>query len=155
MWHGDHEDQQRQGPHRQAVGEGEARGVEPTGLDRARIRGENFLQQVLDHDRHAEGHDQRRQRIAAERAVQREALQAVACGKSDRQYQYERSPWRHCGRQPGRGGQRKHAESRQDDEIAVRGIGEPHHAEDQRLAHGKQCVQPAEQDALDEDINSV
>jgi hypothetical protein len=61
---GDGEDDDRQHADRQAGREGNALRLETACRQGARVRGEELQQQVLDDDRQAEGHDQRRQRIA-------------------------------------------------------------------------------------------
>ncbi len=44
-------------------------------------------------------------------------------------------------------------EHQQHDEVAVRGVGEPHHAEHERLPHREEPIQRAEQHALHDDID--
>jgi hypothetical protein len=146
---GDGQHDQRQHAQRERIAERHALRVEPTGFDGARVGREQFEQQVLDDDRQAEGDDQRRQRVFAERAVEHVALQRVA--EAECHGQHRERDRRH---QPRRGIAARHRHARddrkrtEDDEVALRRVGEPHHAEHQRLAEREQRVEAAEQHAL-------
>jgi len=114
----------------------------------ARVGREQLQQQVLDHDREPEGHDQRGQRVLAQRAVEHEALQPVAEAEGDRQHR-QRGEQRRVPEQRRAG---DHREGAEDDEVALRRVRQPHDAEHQRLPEREQRVQAAEQDALEQDF---
>jgi hypothetical protein len=146
------EDQDGEHSGRDAEGDRNARGAERTRLDGARIRRIDLLEQVLDHDREPEGDDERRQRILPQRPVEHRALEPVAGHESDRQQDGERGPGREPGGKPGREAERGSGEGAQDDEVAVRRIGEAHHSEEQRLPEREERVHPSEEDSLHDGI---
>ena len=93
-----------------------------------------------------------------ERAVEDAALQRVADAERDRQQQQPDGHQRELRRGHERAERRQRgdrAECAEHDEVALRGVGEPHHAEHQRLAEREQRVQAAEQQALDEDVDAT
>ena len=146
---GDGELQERQHADIDAVGEPDGRHFKRAGLQFDAVSGEHRKQSVLDDDREAEGHQERRQQIFAERAVEHEPLQRIAEQRHHRHHHDQRS-------------QRPDAEhfcrhqrdvSRQHDQIAMGDIDEPHHAEDQRQSGGEHGVEPADQDALKDDVD--
>ena len=119
-------------------------GLDGAGGEALAVGGEGFEQAVLDDDGKAEGDEQRRQDIAAERAVEERVLQRIAEREQHRR-RHQRAEERPDAQ---RLRQRQHDEGRQHDEIAVRQVDEPHDAEDQRQAGGEQRVEPAQHDAL-------
>ena len=147
------EDQHRQRAYREPAPERDAVGVQPAGRYRAWVGAVYLLEQILDHDCQPERDHQGRQRIAAQRAVEEEALEPVAGTEPKGQQHCHGRPRRHGWRQTARERQREGDEPSEDDEITVRDVGQPHHAEDQRLAHGEQSVQSAEQDALHDGVD--
>ncbi len=62
----------------------EARDLDLAGLEPAAVGGEQLQQRVLDDDREPERHQQRRQQVVAERAVEQRALQPIADRRHDR-----------------------------------------------------------------------
>ena len=117
---------------------GELAGVGAIGLQEA----------VLDDDRQAEGDEQDRQDALADGPLHEEALQDIARAKGDRQEDQrdqERRPAEDAG-------QRQDDEREQDDHIAVGDVDEAHDAERQRQAEREQRVEPADQHALDEEV---
>ncbi|MNT14355.1 hypothetical protein D3C72_1493570 [compost metagenome] len=145
--HRDRQDHQRQRPQRQRVAQWHRGGGQRADLDGARVGREQLQQQVLDHDRQAEGHDQRGQRVLAQRAVEHVALQQVAEAEGQRQHREHHQPWHRCAGHRDTG---DHREGAQDDEVALRRVGQPHDAEHQRLAEREQRVEAAEQHALEQ-----
>ena len=94
--------------------------------------------------------------ISPEGSVQHPALQRVADAERDRQEQQRDRRQRELRRGHERAERRQRGdrgEGAQDDEVALGGVGEPHHAEHQRLAEREQRVEAAEEQALDEDVD--
>ena len=95
--------------------------------------------------------EQRRQQIVAERAVEQPALQHVADRRHDRRHdddgEQRIEPERVGGHQRDIGGEH--------DQVAVRDVDEAHHAEDQREPGGEHGVEPADQHALDDDVDPL
>ena len=81
---GDHELQQRQDADPNALAERKARDLDSAGLEPAAVGREQLQQPVLDDDGEAEGHQQRRQDVVAERAVEQAALQPIADRRHER-----------------------------------------------------------------------
>ena len=110
---------------------------------------EHLQQAVLDDDRQAEGDQQRRHDVPAERAVEQNVLQRVAEPEQKRHGQQRRQeriePQRLCHHQ--------HDERRQHDQVAVGEIDEPHDAEDQRQPGREQRVEPAQHHALQHGVD--
>ena len=67
---GDHELQQRKNADPHALADLKARDLDGTGLEPAAVGGEQLEQRVLNDDGEPEGHQQRRQHVVAERAVE-------------------------------------------------------------------------------------
>ncbi|MCY1391038.1 hypothetical protein D9M71_58660 [compost metagenome] len=112
------------------------------------VGAEELQQQVLQDDRQPEGHQQRRQDVVAEGAVEQLPLQAVADHEHHRHHQRQ-------------AGQRRQAEhfhhhqgqvGRQHDEVAVGDVDQAHDAEHQRQADREHGVETAEQRALHQGI---
>ena len=122
--------------------------LDGAGLQFAAIGGEQFQQAVLDDDRQAEGHQKRWQQVVAERAVEQEALQGITDDRHRRHDQQQRSQrietegLRHHQRDVGG----------EHDQIAMGDVDQPHDAEDQRQAGGEHGVEPADQHALQDDV---
>ena len=77
---GDHRDRKRELDQRQHTDgepatDGDALDLDGAGVELDAVGGEEFKQPVLDDDGEAEGHQQRRQEIVAERAVEQRTLQ--------------------------------------------------------------------------------
>ena len=145
---GDDELDQRQRADPYALHHLEGLHFDGAGLELAAVGGEQLQQAVLDDDGEAEGHQQRRQQIVAQRAVEQRALQRVADqrhGRHDEQQRGERidaEGLRHHQRDVGG----------EHDEVAMRDVDQPHHAEDQRQPGGEHGVKPADQHALQDDV---
>ena len=122
--------------------------LERADLEPPAVGREGFEQPVLDDDRQAEGDQQRRQDVAAERAVEQERLQRVAEGEHDRHDDRAARSARHAERWS----QREDEERGEHDQVAMREIDQPHDAEDQRQAGGEERVEAAEQDSLEERV---
>ncbi len=149
--HGGGENEQRQPADGEPAAKLEAGGLQRADLQLAAVGGEDLEQRVLDDDRQAEGDQQRRQDVAAERAVQQAALQAVADCRhhrhddDQRQQRRQAQPLRH----------RERDEGGQHDQVAMRDVDQPHDAEDQRQPGGEQRIEPAEQDALQHGVDPL
>ena len=141
--------QQRQHADREPAAEIEARDLDGAGLELAAVGGEQLQQRVLDDDREAEGDEQRRQQIVAERAVEQPALQHVADRRHHRHHDDERDERIEAERV----GRHQRDVGGEHDQVAVRDVDQPHHAEDQRQPGGEHGVEPAEQHALHDDVD--
>ena len=130
---------------------GDARGLERAGLEPLRVGGEHLQQHVLDDDREAEGHQQRRQDVPAQRQVEDAALQRVADPRHHRHDDDQADERMHAGAV-------EHGETEEGgehDQVAVRDVDQPHHAEDQREPGREQRVEPAQQHALDDGVEPL
>ena len=106
------------------------------GAQAARVGGEHLEQHVLDDDREPERHQQRRQDVLAERAVQDAALQAVAGRDHHRQHHGEEQ---RAGRRGTPSAIADGEERREHDEVAVRDVHQAHHAEHERRARPRRA----------------
>jgi hypothetical protein len=143
------ERQHRQHAHGDAAAQRHGGRLPSAGRQAARIGGEGLQQAVLDDDRQAEGHQQRREDIAADGAVQHERLQQIA----DDEHQRQRDEGRDRQRQPQHRRHRENDEGCQHDKVAMGQVDEAHDAEDQRQAGGEQGVEPAQEHALHDDVD--
>ena len=146
------EDQCGQHPDRHPTADLHARRAEPARLDGPGIGRVDLLEQVLDDDGEAEGDDQRGQRVLSQRSVQHRPLQAVARREADRQQRQQRDPGRERRGKAESERQRGSGEGAEHDEVAVRGVGEAHDPEDQRLAEREERVHPSEEDSLHDGV---
>ncbi|MHC2485918.1 hypothetical protein ACVIKP_007773 [Rhizobium leguminosarum] len=121
---------------------------EAAGKDAAAIGGKTFEQAVLDDDRQAEGDEQRRQDILAERAVEQEILQAPTDGEHQR-HRYQGGNKRV---EPECRHQHQDQEGGKHDQVAMGEVDQPHNAEDETEPRCKQRIEPAEQHALENGI---
>ena len=117
----------------------------------AAVGGEQLQQPVLDDDRKAEGDQQRRQQVVAQRAVEHEPLQRIA----DRRHQRHDDDERGSGSMPSVCVVDQREIGGEHDEVAMRDVDEPHHAEDQRQPGREHGVEPADQHALHDDVDPV
>jgi hypothetical protein len=145
---GGEEDAERQPAHRDAAAELDARGLEALRAEGARVRREDFQEEVLDDDREAEGHQQRREDVAPERAIQKRTLEHIAQYRHRGHHHGERGVGAPAGAQH----QRYATKGGEHDEIAVRDIDQPHDAEGQRQSHGEERVETAQEHALHERV---
>ena len=120
-------------------------------LQALRIRRKNLEQQVLDDDGDPEGHQQRRQEVVAQRVVEDAALQQVAEEEHEGQHRDHADE----GIDPGRLDHHHRDEGGEHDEIAMRDIHQPHHAEDDGEPGGKERVEPAREHALDDAVDPL
>jgi len=145
----DHTDRGDQREQRHDADRNIAAEMDRSGFDRAKpqppaVGGKGFEQPILDDDGQAERHQQRRQQIASQGAVEQHLLQGKTCGEHRRHGQQRREE----RIEPEPRHQRQDRERRQHDQVAMGEIDQPHDAEDQRQAGGEQRVQAAEQNAL-------
>ena len=109
-------------------------GLERAGLEAAAVGGEGLEQPVLDDDRQAEGDEQRRQDVAAERAVEQDGLQRVA-EREHQRHGDERRRRAVAGR--ARGASARIRKAAKHDEVAMGEIDEPHDAEDRATGRAR------------------
>ncbi len=121
------------------------------GRDAAAVGGKAFQQRVLDDDGQAEGDEQRRQDVVAQRAVEHMVLQQPAGGEHRRRCDQrgdERIEAEACDKH-------QDEEGGEHDQVAMGEVDQPHDAEDQAEPRREQGVEPAEQHALDDGVEPV
>ena len=117
-------------------------------VDRLRVRGVDLEQQVLDDDREAEGHEQRREGVAVDALLEQRALHDVAQQREDRHDDEERPDFGQVELRD----QEDRGVARDDRHVAVGQVDDLHHAEHQRQSAGEQRVEAAQEDARDDDV---
>ena len=100
----------------------------PEGRQAPAVGGKQRQGAVLQHDRKTERDEQRRQNVLAEQAIEQVDLQRVADDEHQRGDDRQRNE--HVDAQAL--GDDQNEVGRDDDQIAMREIDQPHHAEDQR-----------------------
>ena len=106
---------------------------------------------VLHDDGEAERHQQRRQNIAAQRAVENAKLQQIAEGRRHGDDHDEARQRMQAGQLDNQQGEIRG----RDNQIAMRDVDQPHDPENQRQAGGKQRVEAANQDALNDGVDPM
>lgn len=149
--HGHGELRQRQDADAEPVGDPPRGHLDRPRLQPAAVRREQHQQPILDDDGQAERHQQRRQQVAPERAVQQQALRGVADRRHDRHDQHERGE----RVQPQAARHHQRDIGRQHHEVAMRDVDQPHHAEDQRQAGREQAIETADQHALHDGVDPI
>ncbi|MNL44316.1 hypothetical protein D3C87_1668830 [compost metagenome] len=112
------------------------------------VGAEEFQQHVLHDDRQAERHQQRRQNVRAQRAVEQQPLKQVA--ETEHQRHHDQQTRQRTEAQMIDHHQRQ--VRRQHDEVAMGDVDQAHDAEHQRQPHREHRVQATEQHALKQSI---
>jgi hypothetical protein len=146
---GEHD--QRQPADGELAADTQAGRLQDPGLQLAAVSGEDLEQGILDDDRQPEGHEQRREDVAAQRQVEDPALQGVAQNPHQRHDDQERQDRGHAGALDDRDAQ----EPGEHDEVAVRDVHQPHDPEDQRQPRGEEGVEAAQQHALQHRVDPL
>ena len=121
---------------------------EIAGLKAACVRREYFLQQILQHNRQAEGQQQRGERAAAHDTVEQQLLHQPTNDEHRRDNQRQRGNCIDAEQAHGNAGQI----GPDHDQIAMRDIDHAHHAEAETKPKPEQGVQRAEHQAVQQGL---